>query len=364
MEKILAGGQDAVVDVVAFGTLATPDAVGRRDVQQVSLRSSALQVSILTFGATLHQVQAPDRDGRLEQVALSLPTADDHQDRSANAYLGASCGRWANRIAGSLYEAGGSVHVLEANDGDAQLHGGPDGFSWRVWDLVSSAPGDDGGTVVLSLHSPHGDQGHPGAMDVTATYELHGHALQVTYEATSDRPTACSITNHAYWNLGGPARWAIDGSIGDHELRVPSLAALPSDERSLPTGPLAAVAGTSLDLRHGPALADVLAADPAGVDTSYAVADGPDPATAVEGLHLAAELHHPPSGRTLTVATDQPAIHVYTANRLGPPFARQAAVCLEAQRFPDAPNRPGLGPALLHPGETYRATTEWTFGVR
>lgn len=352
------------MDVTTFGTLATPDAVGRRDVEQISLQSSALGVSLLTFGASLHLVEAPDRDGRRAPVTLSLPTADDHQDRARNAYLGATCGRWANRIVGASYRAGDAEVVLEPNDGDAQLHGGPDGFSWRVWDLVSTTPGDDGGTVVLALHSPHGDQGHPGALDVTATYELHGHALRISYEATTDAPTACSITNHAYWNLGGPTRWGIDAAVADHQLRVPSSLVLRCDERSLPVGPLTSVERTSLDLRHGPALADVLAANPHGVDNSYAVADGPDPATALEGVHLAAELHHPPSGRTLTVATDQPAIHVYTGNRLGPPFGRQAAVCLEAQRFPDAPNRPALGPALLHPGETYRSTTELTFGVR
>jgi aldose 1-epimerase len=309
-------------------------------------------------------VEAPDRDGAREQVTLSLPTADDHQDRARNAYLGATCGRWANRIAGGSYVVDGVRHVLETNDGDAALHGGPGGFSWRVWDLVSATPGDDGGTVVLALHSPAGDQGHPGALDATATYELHGHTLRITYEATTDATTACSLTNHAYWNLAGPRRWGDPGAVGDHELRVLSERVLPADERSLPVGPLQAVTGTPLDLRHGPLLGDVLAVLPHGVDHSYAVTDGRDPAVALDGVHLAAELHHPASGRTLTVATDQPALHVYSGNRLGAPFARQAAVCLEAQRFPDAPNRPALGPALLHPGETYRAVTELTFGVR
>jgi len=353
-----------VVDVVAFGTLARPDAVGRHDVEQVTVRSSALAISILTFGATLHTVEAPDRDGRREQVVLSLPTADDHQDRARNAYLGATCGRWANRIAGSRYEVDGRPVIVEANDGDAHLHGGPDGFSWRVWDLVSATTGDDGGTVVLGLHSPHGDQGHPGALDVTATYELHGHALRITYEAVADATTACSITNHAYWNLAGPSRWGDDGAIGDHELRVPSERVQPADDRSLPVGPLTAVDGTGLDLRHARPLAEVLDEVPRGLDHSYAVADDPEPTATGSGLPLAAELHHPTSGRTVTVSTDQPAIHVYTGNRLGAPFGRRAGVCLEAQRFPDAPNRPALGPALLHPGERYHATTELTFGAR
>jgi aldose 1-epimerase len=356
------------VEALAFGTLTTPDGAGRREVELVRLQSSAIAVSIVTLGATLHAVEAPDRDGRVEPICLSLPTADELADRTRNPYLGATCGRWANRIAGARYEVDGRTVELPANDGDAHLHGGPDGFSWRIWDLVAATPGDDGGTVVLALHSPDGDQGHPGAVDVTATYELHGHVLRIAYEATTDAPTAFGLTNHAYWNLAGPAAWEIERSVGDHELRVPSASVLPADERSLPAGPLSSVEPLLLDLRHGPPLLEVLDHHPAGLDHSYAVEAGPDPdhdpATGAAGVHLAAELHHPPTGRTLTVATDQPAIHVYTGNHLAAPFARQAGTCLEAQRFPDAPNRPGLGDAVLRPGEHYRSMTELTFGVR
>jgi aldose 1-epimerase len=354
------------MDVTPFGTLTEPDAAGRRDVEQVALQSTALSIVVHTFGATLHRVDAPDRDGRLEPVCLHLPSVDDLSDRARNPYVGATCGRWANRIAGSRYVVDGALAQLAPNDGDAHLHGGPEGFSWRVWDLVSATPGDDGGTVVLALRSDAGDQGHPGAVDVLATYELHGHELRISYEATTDAPTALGLTHHAYWNLAGPSAWEVDGSIADHELRVPSSFVLPADERSLPAGPLTSVELARLDLRPGAPLDELLSTHRAGIDHSYAVeATGDhDPAVAIDGLHVAAELHHPATGRTLTVSTDQPALHVYTANRLGPPFARQAAVCLEAQRFPDAPNRPALGAAFLRPGETYRSTTELTFGVR
>ncbi len=353
-----------LVEALPFGALTVPDAVGRRDVALVPLRSSALNVSVLTFGASLHTVETPDRNGRMDQVNLSMPTMGDYQDRTRNAYVGATCGRYANRIANGAFTIDGHRAVLETNDGPNQLHGGPDGFARRIWDLIEVTMADDGGRVVLALDSPDGDQGYPGALKATATYELHGHTLRVTYEAVTDAPTVVNLTNHAYWNLGGVERWGVDGSAADHELRVPGEQVLLTDDTQIPSGPLAHVGDSPLDLRHSPLLLDVLEHRRRGIDHSYVVPTTFDAFGEAHGLNPAAELHHPLSGRTLTVATDQPAVHVYTANKLGAPFGRQAAVCLETQRFPDAPNRPDLGNAILRPGEHYRSHTEITFGVR
>ena len=354
-----------VAEVVPFGRLLEADTAGRRDVSLIPLHSSALAVSILTLGATLNTVEAPDRGGRMDHVVLHLPSLLEREDRHRNPYLGATCGRFANRIAGSEFELDGTRVLLAPNEGRHHLHGGPDGFDRRVWDVAELARTDDGGRVVLALDSPHGDQGYPGSLEVTATYELHGHTLRITYTATTDATTVINITNHAYWNLGGVERWSIDRSIGDHELRVPAHRFLPVDEHAIPSGPLDEVHDTPFDLRRTRLLEDVLSGVPAGIDHAYRVSpgdlDGPPP---VEELHLAAELHHPVSGRTLTVFTDQSALQVYTANGLGMPFGRQSAVCLETQRFPDAPNRPDLGPAVLHPGEHYCSETELTLGLR
>jgi len=352
------------MDVLPFGSLERGDATGRRSVDLVTLESGALRVSLLSLGASLHAVEAPDRTGHMDAVCLTLATLDEIERRAQTSYLGTTCGRYANRIVGSTYAIDGYPIVLEPNDGTSQLHGGPDGFSRRIWDLAAATESDDGGRATFALRSPDGDQGHPGTLDATATYELHGHTLRITYAASTDAPTAVSLTNHAYWNLAGASRWHQARSIADHELRVVADKVLPSDEQSLPAGPLTDVAAAGLDLRLAPLLGDVLRNRPSGLDHSFAVSPSPDPAFGPDGLRLGAELHHPPSGRTLTIATDQPAIHVYTANWLTKPFAPQAAVCLETQRFPDAPNRPDLGPAFLYPGERYEATTELTFGVR
>jgi aldose 1-epimerase len=355
----------AAPEVVPFGTLTRADADGRRSIDLVALHSSALSVTVLTLGATLWTVEAPDRLGHREQVALALGTLPEIEDRARNPYLGATCGRVANRISEASFPLDGATVRLAPNDGAHQLHGGPDGFDRRIWDLIEVAATDDGGRVVLGLTSADGDQGYPGTLEVTATFELHGHALRLTYEAQTGAPTVVNLTNHAYWNLAGPSRWDVAGSIGDHELRLPGERYLPVDAAAIPSGPLTPVAGTPYDLRLARVLVDVLAQVGAGLDQSTEVPDaGDDERAAFDGLRLAAELHHPASGRTLTVATDQAAVQVYTANGLGPPFAAQAAVCLETQHWPDTPNRPDLGSVVLRPGEHHRATTELTFGTR
>lgn len=350
------------MEIIPFGVLSEPDANGRRHVDVVSMQSSSLEVSILTLGATLQSIEAPDRYGRRDHVSLHLSTADDYLRAATTSYLGATCGRWAGRIADATYGLDGKKIRVDANEGDHHLHGGTRGFSSRIWEIASTQSDDDGGVVVLALNSPHGDQGHPGNVDVTATFELHGHALSISYEATTDAPTACNITNHSYWNLAGSGAGEIEGSIGDHELRVAADVVLRNDYRNIPSGPLRPVQSTPFDLRDPRPLDQVLV-DTGGLDLAYKVR--PDEELgAPDGLHIAAELHHPGSGRTLTLATDQPALQVYSSERLGPPFQRRSAVCLEAQRFPNSPNRQDLGPSILRPGEHFLATTHLTFGVR
>jgi aldose 1-epimerase len=354
-----------VPEVLPFGVLGGAEVTGRRDVDLVVLESTALRVSVLSYGAALWNAEAPDRAGQREPVALHLPTLAEMEDRARNPYLGATCGRFAGRIAGSRFALDDAVVSLLANDGVNHLHGGPHGFDRRSWTVVETAPTDDGGRVVLALTSADGDQGYPGTVEVTATYELHGHVLRITYSATTDAPTVINLTNHTYWNLAGAEHGAIAGSIGDHEVRLPSERYLPVDGETIPVGGLASVSGTPFDLRHGRLLADVFAELPDGIDHAYEVpaADEVERA-AFDGLRLAGELHHPPSGRTLTVATDEPAVVIYTGNVLGAPFAAQAAICLETQGYPDAPNRPGLGSVVLRHGEHHQRSTELTFGVR
>ncbi len=354
----------AAVKVVPFGTLSEPDAFGRRDVALIPLQSSALSVSILSYGAALRTVEAPDRHGHRDHVALHLSTLAETEEPFRNPYLGSTCGRFAGRIAGAGFLLDDAPVVLVPNEGPNHLHGGPDGFDRRIWDVAEATATDDGGRVVLATTSPDGEQGYPGTLDITATYELHGHVLRITYEAVADAPTVTNLANHAYWNLAGPAHWGLDAAIADHELRLPGARFLPVDEAAIPVAGLVPVSGSPHDLRQARILGDLFEELPAGLDHAYEVPEAGVELVAFDGLRLAAELHHPGSGRTLTVATDQPAVIAYTGNKLGVPFASQAAICLEAQHYPDVVNRPGLGSAVLRHGEHYRSTTELTFGTR
>lgn len=311
---------------------------GGAPLRSFRIDNGILQVEVWDRGATLVAVEVPDgTDGRVSLVLRPEPPAGaDGSDRGG--YVGATIGRYANRIAGSRFELGGEVHSLTTNEGPNHLHGGRDGFDQRVW-----APelGDD--EVTFTLVSPDGDQGYPGRLTASVRYRIDRATLEIAYAAVTDAPTVVNLTNHAYWNLAG------GGTVTDHEITVRAGRWLPVDDASIPTGEIAAVEGTRFDLRRPQPLADLLRTG--GLDHCFLL-DGADEVRDV------ATLSHPPSGRSMVVATDQPALQVYTANHMEPPYT---AVCLETQRPPNAPNEPGLGPSVLHPGDTYRHRTTHTF---
>jgi aldose 1-epimerase len=320
------------------------------DVDEVELTGAVLSVRLLGLGAATRQVLAPDRHGRPGPVHLSLPTLADHDDPARNPYLGATVGRWANRIAGAAFHLDGRRVELVPNQGRHQLHGGPVGFDRHVWDLVDAVDaGRDGGQVTFRLVSDDGDQGFPGRLTVHATYRVAGPVLGITYEAETTAPTVVNLTHHGYWNLDGTA------TVADHRLALRASRVLPVDRDGIPTGGLVPVDGTPFDLRRPKPLGAAMAAAGGGFDHCLAV-DGPPGRT-----RAAAVLHAPASGRWMALRTDQPGLQLYTGNGL--PFRRHGAVCLEAQRFPDAPNRPELGDPVLRPGERYVSVTELTFGT-
>jgi len=186
----------------------------------------------------------------------------------------------------------------------------------------------------------------------SATYAVRGDTLTISYTATTTAPTVVNLTNHAYWNLDGV------GTVRRHQVQVVADQYLPLDAHGLPDGPLAAVAGTPVDLRQPHEVGEVMDLLPAGLDHSFAVGQAPADGST---LALAATLVGPDTGRTLSVRTDQPALQLYAGNHLAAPFEPHQGICLETQRFPDTPNHPELGSAVLRPGETYTSTTEMRF---
>ena len=287
------------------------------------IASPAMRAGIIPFGASLVGVEVDDGAGRVVGVVRALPGPAAYEDPVVNASLGATVGRYANRIAGASFTLDGATSHLDANEGPNTLHGGRDGWGRRVWELIDR--GED--HLAFRLESRDGDQGFPGTVTATVTYRVRGATLEISAHAVTTAPTVISMTNHAYWNLAG------DGTIDDHELSVDSIEYLEVDEALIPTGrrlPTADLLGDG-SLR-GRRLDHCL------------VLDGPT---------ATAALVHTPTGRALTMTTDAPAVQVYTADPLDAPLGPRAGFALEAQRFPDAPNRPTFPSAVLRPDEAF-----------
>ncbi|GAA5481849.1 aldose epimerase family protein [Haloferula sargassicola] len=342
----------------------------------VTLRNShGLTASITNFGAALVGVLTPDRDGEFADITLGYDTAAGYETDS-NPYLGATVGRFGNRIASGTLTIDGQFHQLATNNEPGgipcHLHGGTVGFSRRLWDILEASET----RVVLRYDSPDGDEGYPGALTATVTYELSDeNELIWEATATTTRITIVNLVHHSYWNLSGNP----EKDILDHELRLAASRYLPTDDGLIPTGELKRVEGTPLDFREARRIGDRINEDhpclkrASGYDHAWILdkACGGNPV-------FAAEVHHPATGRTIEIFTNQPAIQVYSGNFLsaecfrlphqggkgGIAYPFRSGLCLETENYPDAPNKPHFPSPLLHPGETYRHIEVHRFSVK
>lgn len=341
-----------------FGTAPSGEDVGLWRLES----GSGVHAEIITYGGILHTLGVPDTSGELTSVVLSLASVDQYAEKSP--YFGALIGRYANRIAHGRFTLDGKTYRIPVNDRGHALHGGPGGFDTKVWNATEVMEGERA-AVRLTLHSPDGDMGFPGALDMTVTYALDASGtLSVEYSTVSDRPTVVNATNHAYFNLAG------GGDILGHTLQVDAPAYLPVTPDGIPYGPVAEVTGTAFDLTSPQLLGERLeAADDQvrqaeGFDHCWVLASAEDGA-----LRRAARLCAPDAARVMEVWTTEPGLQVYTGNQLdgtlmdgaGRSHGRHGAVCLETQLFPDTPNRPDYPSAVLRPGTTRHSRTEFRF---
>ncbi|KOV71128.1 aldose epimerase family protein [Streptomyces sp. MMG1121] len=321
-----------------FGTLSDGTEVHRWTLERAGTR-----VEILTYGGIVRSLETPDREGRTANVVLGFPTLDGYLTHP-EPYFGALVGRYANRIAGARFPLDGAVYALEPNDGTHSLHGGTRGFDKRVWDAEPVQHG-----LRLSRVSPHGEEGFPGRLEVSATYTLDASgALRITYEAVTDAPTVLNLTSHGYVNLAGPDAGPADG----HELRIAASRFTPVDADLIPTGELTDVSGSRFDFREPRKTGS-------GYDHNFVLDKGVTAAP-----EEVAELHDPASGRTLTLSTTEPGLQLYTADHLPVPFVPGAGIALETQHFPDSPNHPHFPSTVLRPGQTFRSETVYGFSAR
>jgi aldose 1-epimerase len=353
----------------SFGTTS-----GGVPVERHVLRNGRLEVAVLSYGGIVQSVRVPDRDGAVADVVLGFSDVAAYEQLSP--YFGALVGRYANRIARARFSLDGHTYELAANNGPNNLHGGPDGFDRRVWDV--EPVGD--AALRLRLESPDGDQGFPGRLTAVVTYTLAGDdGLRIDYAVTNEEPeggraTVVNVTNHSYFNLAGEG----SGSVGDHELQLVARRFTPVDATAipLPEAPLP-VEGTPLDFRSPTPIGARWREGHEqlercqGYDHNW-VLDGAEGGAPVrDGLALAAVAHDPASGRVLETWTDQPGVQFYSGNFLDGSFAGKAGrlyrqgdgFCLETQHWPDSPNRPDFPSTVLRPRQTFTTSTLWRFAV-
>jgi aldose 1-epimerase len=332
--------------------------------------ASGFRAEISDFGATLVRLFAPDRHGRFGDVVLGFDRADDYARHPF--FLGGTIGRYGNRIAGGRFTLDGTVHQLSLNNGPAEarchLHGGLLGFHHRPWatELREDA---DGSMVRLTLRSPDGEEGYPGNLDVTVACSVPAgrNELRIDYEATTDRATPFNPTNHAYWNLRGE----MPGDVLDHVLKIEASDFTPVDAALIPRGRHTPVTGTPFDFRLPHTMGERLAAP----DEQLCLAGGYDHNYVLDAgggaLASAATVLEPDSGRVMEVLTTEPGLQLYSGNFLdgswpgkgGRIHGKHAGLCLETQHFPDSPNQPAFPSAILRPGQVFRSTTIYRWGI-
>jgi len=337
------------------------------DGQQVDLyiltNKHGMQAAITNYGGTVVSLKVPDRSGKLDDVVLGYDTLDGYA--TGKAYIGATVGRYANRIAHASFTLDGNTYTLSKNDGDNHLHGG---FNKRVW-TAKDVSGSAGQALELTYLSKDGEEGFPGNLPVKVVYTLTDkNELKIDYSATTDKDTVLNLTNHAYFNLAGQG----NGDVLQQQIMIRADRFTPIDQFSIPTGELRSVKGTPFDFTTATAIGARIDQDDQqlkmgnGYDHNWVLSNGTP-----GSLFLGAQAYDPHSGRVLEVLTTEPGIQLYTGNFLdgihgkdGKVYNRRNAFCLETQHFPDSPNHPNFPTTELKPGQHFESTTVYKFSTK
>ena len=349
--------KEAKVDKAVFGNLAdgTP-------VYSFTLTNThGASAKVLTYGATLNELWIPDRTGKLADVVLGFDQIKGYVGN--HPWFGATVGRVANRIAKGKFTLYGKEYTLEINDPPNSLHSGSHDLSHVVWN-AEPVTVSDGAAVRFTFHSPTGDEGFPGNLDVSLTYILtNKNELKLHYTAKTDQPTPVNLTHHSYFNLNG------DKDILAEVLYLNAERYTPVDATLIPTGEIATVKGTPLDFTKPKAIgADIagMKGKPGGYDHNF-VLNGD-----AGKLKVAARAHDPASGREMEVWTTEPAVQFYSGNFLdgtitgkrGVVYGQHSGFCLETQHFPDSVNQPKFPSIILRPGQEYHQETIYKFSMK
>lgn len=325
--------------------------------------NAGMEVCITNFGGRIVSIMVPDKNGEKQDVVLGFDNIADYINIPSD--FGASIGRYANRIAqGKIVLDGDTIQLPQNNFGHC-LHGGPTGWQYQVYEAALQ----NDSTLLLTMKSADGDNNFPGNVTANVTYTLTSdNAIDIAYDATTDKKTVINMTNHSYFNLNGNP-----GESGMNQiLYIASDSITPVDNTYMTTGEMLAVAGTPFDFTTPKAIApDVTAFENEQVKFGNGFDHNWVLNTKGDLSQVAAKMTSPVTGITLEVYTDEPGIQVYTGNFLdgtvtgkkGIVYQQRASVCLETQHYPDSPNKPQWPSVILEPGQTYHSRCIFKFGV-
>ena len=325
-----------------------------------------MEVCVTNFGGRIVSVMVPDRNGEMKDVVLGFDNIANYADKvNTPSDFGASVGRYANRInKGQIVIDGETIQLPQNNFGHC-LHGGPDGWQYQVYDAVQP----DNSTIVLTMESPDGDANFPGAVTAVVTMKVtDDNAIDISYEAVTDKKTVINMTNHTYFNLSGDPTRRVD----DHLMQIDADNFTPVDFTFMTTGEILPVEGTPMDFRQPTAIGQDIknfefqqVKFGNGFDHNWCLN------TAGDDTKVAARAWCPETGICLEVLTDEPGVQFYSGNFLdgsctgknGVTYQQSTGFCLETQKYPDTPNKPEWPSAFLEPGQKYTSHCVYRFST-
>lgn len=339
------------------------DINGKANTLYVMKNAKGMEVCVTNFGARIVSIMVPDKNNEMKDVVLGFDNKDGYVNNKSD--FGAAIGRYGNRIAEGKFSLDGVDFQLPLNNGLNSLHGGTTGFQYQMFDITQV----DSTTLECRYLSPDGDNGYPGNLNVKVTYKLtEANALDISYEAETDKKTIINLTNHSYFNLSGNA----NNTVLDHVVYMDCGTYTPVNENMIPTGKIETVAGTPMDFTKAMAIGDRIN------DTTFLqlkLAGGYDHNWIFNKSgdinNVVCKVVCPATGISLKVYTIEPAVQFYTGNFLdgtlkgkkGITYNQRTGFCLETQHYPDSPNHANFPSTVLSPGEKYTSKCVYEFGV-
>lgn len=352
----------AKVSSASFGKL--PDGT------EVSLftltNAKGMKMTVMNYGGIITSLTAPDKNGNFEDIVLGYDSLSGYLAKSP--YFGALIGRYGNRIGKGRFTLDGKQYQLAQNNNGNSLHGGPNGFDKRFWNIEEHSV-TNGAGLKLTYTSKDLEEGYPGNLNAQVIYHLtDNNELKIFYEATTDKPTIVNLTQHTYFNLSGNSK----ADILQHELFLSADQFVPVDNTLIPPGELRNVSETPFDFKTPTAIGSRIDKK----DQQLEFGKGYDHCwvlnTQGDTSKVAATLYDPASGRVMSVKTSEPGIQFYSGNfldgtitgKFNTVYKQRYGLCLETEHFPDSPNHKNFPSVVLNPGETYRTQTMYTFSTK